>query len=126
MDATNKAMNTKVSREALDDTVHVLGDKVKEMVGQAGDMGQQTMETAGDTVSNILSRKVRDVASAGQEADSVNEDVRYSMDEGEMHTFKGKFDDVTSEILDSTHHATNILTNTLQKAEVTGDTLKGQ
>lgn len=125
MDATNKAMNTKVSRGALDDTVHVLGDKVKEMVGQAGDMGQQTMEIAGDTVSNMLSRKVRDVASAGQEADSVNEDVRYSMDEGEMHTFKGKFDDVTREILDSTHHATNILTNTLQKAEVTGDTLKG-
>uniref|UniRef100_A0A1I8EQI5 Uncharacterized protein n=1 Tax=Wuchereria bancrofti TaxID=6293 RepID=A0A1I8EQI5_WUCBA len=125
MDVTNKAVNTKVSREALDDTVHVLGDKVKEMVGRAGDMGQETMETAGDTVSNMFSRKVHDIASAAQEADSVNEDVRYSLDEGAVHTFNGKFDDVTREILDSTHHATNTLTNTLQKADVTGDALKG-
>ncbi|EJD76670.1 hypothetical protein, variant [Loa loa] len=120
VDASNKAVSdAKVVGEALDDTVHLFGDKLKEMAGQSKDMGHQTLETANDTASKMLS-------STAQKAGNVGADVAHLVDEGAkaMHTFEGEFDDLTREISDTTHHAADILTNTLQKAEIAGDPLK--
>uniref|UniRef100_A0A158Q8V1 Methyl-accepting transducer domain-containing protein n=1 Tax=Elaeophora elaphi TaxID=1147741 RepID=A0A158Q8V1_9BILA len=126
MDATNKAMNgAKVAGEGLGDTIHLFGDKLKETAGQAADKGHQTLETAKDTASNVLSGIAQDVSSVSQKTLNVAADVTHSLDEDAnkaMHTFKEEFDDATRDILETTHSA---LKNTLQEEGMTASVLKG-
>lgn len=115
--------------EAFDDTIHLFGDKLKEGAGHTEDVEHQAVETAKDTSSNILSGIVHDISSASQRTRSVGADVLHSSDENArnaMRSFKGEFDDVVHDVLDTTHHATDVLKNTLQKADTVGDAFKGQ
>ncbi|CAG9531028.1 unnamed protein product [Cercopithifilaria johnstoni] len=128
MDATNKAVDdAKVTGEALGDTLHLFGNKLKETVGQAEDMGHQAVETAKDTASNMLSGMAQDISNTSQKIRGMGADMAHSLHEDAnkaMHAFKGEFDDVTHDILDTNHHAFDTLKNTLQEAEVSGDALK--
>lgn len=121
--------DVKATGETLGDTIHLFGDKLKETAEEAGNMGHQAMETAKDTASNMLSGIVHDISNTAEKVRSVGADVTHSLNEDAnktMHTLKGEFDDVTRQVLDTTHHATDALKNTLQEAEIAGDALKGQ
>ncbi|VDK72204.1 unnamed protein product [Litomosoides sigmodontis] len=114
--------------EALDNTIHLFRDKLKETAGHAGEVAHEAVERAKHTASDVLPEIVRDVSNASQKTRGVGADVLHSLDESAssaMHSFKGEFDDAVHGILDATHHATDAFENTLQEANPPGDAFKG-
>ncbi|VDK80440.1 unnamed protein product [Onchocerca ochengi] len=126
MDVAGKTVDdvSKRAGEVLDDTVHLFGDKIKETGGQIRDMEHRAMETTKDTASNILSGAVHEISGAAQEVRNMGADIIHSLDEGTnkaIHSAKGEFDDVTRDILDTAHRATDTLK---QKTEIVSDIFK--
>ncbi|VDO82389.1 unnamed protein product [Onchocerca flexuosa] len=107
--------------EVVDDTVHLFGDKMKETGEQIRDMGHQAMETAKNTASDMLSGAVHEISGATQEVRNMGSDIMQSLNEGmnkTIHFPKKEFDDMTRDILDIAHRATDTLE---QKTEIASD-----